>query len=182
MAIGGGTVPAGSEFLKNLNIGDGAGKANARDLGDLTGKWSVWDDPGYASYAKAFGISNPEYFASNYYQSPYEGLMSYQQWKALTGSMPKPTTPGGGTTPPPGGGGTTPAPDSGMCVNGVCPMPDLPTAYQKPQTIAPWPNWMSQLPGMNGAVQNPLFQYQSMGMNPSQYSGITGLLGQLFKQ
>jgi hypothetical protein len=68
------------------------------DLGDLTGKWTVWDDPGYANYAKAFGISNPEYFSSNYYQSPYEGLMSYQQWKALTGSLP---ASGSGTTPTP---------------------------------------------------------------------------------
>jgi hypothetical protein len=67
------------------------------DLGDLTNKWSVWDDPGYYNYAKSFGISNPEWFSDNYYQSPYEGLMSYQQWKALTGSLP---ASGNGTTPP----------------------------------------------------------------------------------
>lgn len=169
-ALGGSTSDSsGSSMLFSSAKAKSAKWPKPTPKGEDTVGVGPWEpgDPRYVDYL-AWQKANPD---------------NPQSWNWWVDNIFRPGTgtgTGGGTTPPP----TPPAP---IIPEG--PLAGLPTAYQTPATLAVPPDWLSKLPGMQGALapfytypqgEVPLFNNLNLGLNA--YGGsvpnLTSLLGQ----
>lgn len=143
MALGGNLFPEDLKFTGNpAQMGSDAGKAR---IARMRGTYSPeTDEDGYR-----YTPRDLELLAAIAAKNP--GKVGSFNW--LPSPAPAPTPPASG-----GGGAGTGGSNAAGCVNGICPMPGLPTAYQAPATIAPPPDWAQQLPGMSGTLP-PLYQF-----------------------